>query len=218
MPDYVEVATAYSNTNEESNVDVFLSLDGPPICPNMTDAAFREIALKLTRRAVTLTDKRLRELGQWNQPARARLADWFGNDNAATRERAAVGLQSLKHVLSDMGPTNFLRSSPELDRHLGCLPQLKNVKDEVAHVCAPNTSTHTICISPKFCTLPAVHMFNESKLATIIHEATHFEDTFASLDNMYGFNSYMRKWAYDNQSKAINNADSIALYIAYGEE
>lgn len=61
-------------------------------------------------------------------------------------------------------------------------------------------------------------MFGESKLATIIHEATHFTDTFGSSDHMYGFNSYMQVWARDHTDLAITNADSIALYIAYGED
>ncbi|MEC5404351.1 M35 family metallo-endopeptidase [Paraburkholderia sp. MPAMCS5] len=218
VDDYVHVGNGQANTTEESNQDVFLSLNGPPICPNVPDSEFRKNVLRLRDKAIILVDKRLAELVKWDSEARARVADWFGRSDAATRDCLMSGFPKLKTVLQGLEPKNFLRASLELDRYLGCLPNLKSVKDEIAHVCAPNTATHTICIRENFCILPATDMFGESQLATIIHEATHFTDTFGTLDNMYGLNSYMMIWGRSNPSLAINNADSIAGYVVYGEE
>jgi len=221
MPDdnqYVEVATGVTNTTPNSNVDVFLSLDGPPICTNMSDSEFRKQVMKLRDDAVMLIDKRLNELARWDHSAQERVADWFGSNDDVIRNRLASCFPNLKKVLMGLGPKNFLRASPELDRYLGCLPNLKNIQNEVAHVCAPNTATHTICIRANFCTLRSIDMFQESKLATIIHEATHFSDTFGSLDTMYGLNSYMMIWGRANPHLAINNADSITGYLVYGED
>ncbi|MGH8781013.1 MAG: M35 family metallo-endopeptidase [Paraburkholderia sp.] len=184
----------------------------------MTDAEFRKRVLVLRDCAAIVVGRRLAALSQWSIAEQARVTDWFGRSDAAIYDRLMSGLPALKKVLEGLGPKNFLRASPELDRYLGCMPHLKNVQEEAAHVCAPDTRTHTMCIAPKFCTMPEVHMFNESKLATIVHEATHFVDTFGSADNMYGFNSYMKVWARSNPDLATRNADSIALYVLYGEE
>lgn len=216
--DWVEVASATTNTMEGSNVDVFLSMDGPLICPSMSDADFRRSVMKLTAKAVELIGKRLHELEQWTPDARGRVSDWFGTNEEATRALLRSRLPALRSVLFALGPKNFLRASPELDGHLGCLPNNKNVTQELAHVCAPNTATHTICISPKFCITRPVNMFGESQIATIIHEASHFADTFASKDNMYGMNAYLTIWAKTNASLALDNADNIAGYVVYGED
>lgn len=49
----------------------------------------------------------------------------------------------------------------------------------------------------------------------LIHECTHFTDTFNSDDAMYGNSeSGMKIFATNNPDLAISNADSITGYIA----
>ena len=221
MPDdnqYVEVATGVTNTTPNSNVDVFLSLDGPPICTNMSDSEFRHSVMKLRDEAVILVSQRLNELAQWSHQDQQRVADWFGKNDSVVRNRLISGLTALNQVMQGLGPKNFLRASADLDRHLGCLPNLKNVQNEIAHVCAPNTATHTICIRENFCTMNERDMFADSRLSTIIHEVTHFYDTFSAKDNMYTVSSYLAIWGQKNPEMAIDNADSIAGYVVYGED
>jgi len=52
-------------------------------------------------------------------------------------------------------------------------------------------------------------------LTTLIHECTHFNDTFASDDVIYGISIGLKFWAKDNAEKAIRNADNITAYITF---
>jgi len=149
---WVEIGRATTNRIPDSNIDIFLDLDGPPICPNMTDAEFRKKVLVLTKKAVLLVDKRIREVSAWDTKAQERVYDHFGTKDESVHQRLIACLPRLRKVLDDLGPKNFVRTSEDLIRHLGCLPSNKNVNDELASVCGPNTVTHTICIAPKFCT------------------------------------------------------------------
>jgi peptidyl-Lys metalloendopeptidase len=115
MPDddqhqWVQVATGTTNTTPNSNVDVFLSLDGPPICPNMSDAAFRRNLLKLRDKAVMLVDKRLDELAHWSPEAKTRVSDWFGRSDDATRDHLMFRFPALKNVLRGLEPKSFPRA------------------------------------------------------------------------------------------------------------
>jgi len=84
-----------------------------------------------------------------------------------------------------------------------------------AHVCGPDTATHTICIHELFCTMRDRSTGADSKLSTIIHEATHFTDTFSSGDHKYTITPFLPRWGQQNPDLAIDNADSIAGYVVY---
>jgi len=210
---WVEVGTATTNRIPNSSVDIFLDFDAPPICPNMTDAEFRKSVLKLTSEANAMVQKRLGELSRWASVDKQRVQTWFGVSDDATKARLIEGLTKLSKVLSRLAPKNFIRSSLETDNATGCAPNLKNLTGEVAHVCGPDTATHTISISPNFCALPERSAGKlDSKQLTIVHEATHFYDTFGSKDHAYTqFNT--RRLAQSDPELAISNADSIAWYV-----
>ena len=54
----------------------------------------------------------------------------------------------------------------------------------------------------------------DSKLLTLIHEITHFDDTFSSNDEWYGtMISKLNATDPKNRAKARVNADNIAAYI-----
>ncbi|TCK37928.1 lysine-specific metallo-endopeptidase family protein [Paraburkholderia sp. BL8N3] len=213
LEDYVEVATATTNTTPNSNVNVFLSMDGAPICPNMSDAQFRAKVMQLRDDAVRLISLRIGELTAWKPNAQARLVQWFGNSDPATRPSVMIGLASVNVVLAGLTPSKFVRSSPDIDRATGCTPATKNLDGEVAHVCAPDTATHTISISPMFCTLPDKTLSSkDSKMLTIIHEATHFLDTIRTSDHAYG-QFLSRRLAMQSPEKALKNADNFAWYV-----
>ncbi|WP_259460587.1 M35 family metallo-endopeptidase [Paraburkholderia sp. BL23I1N1] len=135
------------------------------------------------------------------------------NDDAA-RNLLITGLIAVNRVLRDPKPKNFVRQSPELDRALGCLPS-QITAGSAAHVCAPDTATHTICIHEVFCEIRDKSSGGDSKLSTIIHEATHFADTFGSKDWKYTITRFLPEWGQKNPQLAINNADSIAGYVVY---
>ncbi|WP_224009177.1 M35 family metallo-endopeptidase [Paraburkholderia tropica] len=102
-----------------------------------------------------------------------------------------------------------------MDRATGCVPNRKNITGEVAHVCRPDTATHTIAIQERFCTLDnksAATM--DSKQLTIVHECTHFIDTFGSVDYNNTYGQFLSKRLAQSEPKmAIQNADNISWYI-----
>jgi len=217
MPEenWVEVGTATTNRIPDSNVDIFLDLDGPPICPNMTDAEFRKLVMALSAEAVELITTRSRELASWTPAAKQRVSDWFGGRcDEGLRDSLFAGLGRLGNVMSELQPKNFVRESPEAAARVGCTPATKNENTD-ASVCKPDTKTHQICIHPHFCGLRDRDLHRDSKITALIHECTHFNDTFSSDDAMYGISVGLKFWAQNNVEKAIRNADSITAYITF---
>ena len=211
--DRVEIAEAMTDTKEGSLIEALIS-NGPPICPNMTDAEFRRMVLTLRDRAVQMIDVRLVDLRKWGAVERQRVATWFGSSDETIRQRLTVGLARVSRVMRDLKPGNFVRQSEELDRYLGCTPNNKDPDGAVAHVCTPDTATHTICIHENFCGMRPISSAKDSMLSTLIHECTHFADTFGAQDHQYS----MRKClvlARTRPDLAIDNADSIAGYVIY---
>ncbi|AXK63489.1 hypothetical protein CN645_22750 [Burkholderia sp. IDO3] len=199
--------------NASPQLDV--SFDEPPICPNMTDAAFRKRMLELRDEAVEITLQRRRELMRWNPATEARVVAWFGSANMNARRKLTTGLDALARVMARLGPTNFVRVGSDADRATACLPNMENVDIEVAHVCRPDTATHTIAISLPFCSLPERSAGNlSSQQLTIVHECAHFADTFDAGDHpaAYGRRA-CAQFAKRYPGMAIGNADNIAWFI-----
>ncbi|MBC8736564.1 hypothetical protein F6X40_06975 [Paraburkholderia sp. UCT31] len=203
---------AVTNTNPGSMV--YVTIDTTPICPNMTDAEFRAKVMKLRDDAVVLVDKRIAALNTWSLSEQARVANWFGTKDNATRNLLIQGFTAVNRVMRGLQPKNFIRQSPELDRVLGCLPHPVS-SGSAAHVCAPDTATHTISIHEVFCETRDFTSGGDSKLSTIIHECTHFTDTFWSKDWKYTITRFLATWGQENPQQAINNADSLAGYVVY---
>lgn len=94
-----------------------------------------------------------------------------------------------------------------------------DIDNEAAHVCGPNTERRLISIAMKFCTgLRDQNMFGDSRLSTVIHEVTHFVDTFGSGDPRYGLDPTAAAWARANPGQALRNADTLTGFVIYGEE
>ncbi|UXU90276.1 M35 family metallo-endopeptidase [Burkholderia sp. S-53] len=213
--DWIHVGKGESNTVRGSKVVIPLSLNGPPICPNMTDAEFRKLVLGLRDEAVVITKQRIAELGRWTPDIQARVAVWFGSPDNAIRTRLTAGLRALVTVMSDLTAKNFVRPGSDADLATGCLPNMKGLDGEVAHVCRPDTATHTIAINIHFCSLPDRSASNlSSKQLTIVHECSHFIDTFGSDDYPGAYGRWAcERLAKEHPEQAIGNADSIAWFV-----
>ncbi|WMY06934.1 M35 family metallo-endopeptidase [Paraburkholderia phenoliruptrix] len=209
-------AGAVTNTNPGSMV--YVKIDMTPICPNMTDGEFRAMASRLLKWSIIATDRRLADLERNDSRTRERMRYWFDRTDETTRQYLIAGFSSVSTVLKSLKATNFVRSDPDLDRQLGCTPNLKNVEREAAHVCSPNTSRRLISIGIKFCNgLRDQNMYADSRLSTLIHEVTHFSDTFASTDSRYGIDAIAADWSRRNPERALGNADSLTGYVLYDE-
>jgi hypothetical protein len=196
-------------------VTVILDLSGPPICHNMSDVEFRKTVLTLRDDAVAMIELRIQELSGWSLDAKSRLRKWFGNSDDDIRAKLVSGLKALVFVMNELTARNFVRVDAEQDKATGCVPGSKNLDGEVAHVCSPDTATHTIAINRNFCDLPRKSASRLSSMQlTIVHECTHFVDTFAAVDYPGGYGYTACTWlARDHADRAITNADSIAWYV-----
>lgn len=200
------------------------------ICPNMTNREFAALVIKLRDEALVLTAQRLQELERWDDVARARIKEWFGDvgpwsDKAhldTMRDYLKEGLIACDRVLRGLEPKNFVRWSQSALKHVGCVSGSQYGIGVSAEVCKPDTKTHTISIAMGFCELPRdMRLFGietirdgDSKLLTLVHEVTHFDDVFSSFDDWYGTKNAREKILNTKDfAKARTNADSIASYI-----
>ncbi|QFZ81692.1 hypothetical protein GFK26_02310 [Variovorax paradoxus] len=190
------------------------------ICPNMTNKQFATATLKLRDLAVSyITKQRLPELERWDKEAQARVATWFGIADQGTREHLQKGLAACVRVLQGLGAKNFVRFTAG-GKLLTCV--LDNGVGTVAAVCKPDVATHTIAIALPFCEFTYDHRVvfgtdkvfdGDSRLLTLIHEVTHFDDTFSSNDTWYGTINSRDHVNKENSAALRVNADSIAAYV-----
>lgn len=208
---------AVTNTTPGSMVHVYINTT--PICPNMTNREFRVMVARLIKWSVILVDRRIADLEQYDKKIKNRMVYWFNRSDENTRRYLINGFSRQLAVLKTLTPHNFVRTDPNLDRMLGCVPNMSDIENEAAHVCGPNTDRRLISIAAKFCTgLRDQNMFGNSRLSTLIHEVTHFVDTFGSVDPRYGLDPTAAAWARSNPDQALRNADTLTGFVIYGED
>jgi peptidyl-Lys metalloendopeptidase len=206
------LGTVVTNTIEGSTHEFFVNTSS--ICPNMTNRQFRSMVLKCRDSAVELVQARLEDLMRWSAADRVRVETWFGKSDDATRIKLTDGLIAIARVLRNLTTENFVRWDPSRSTHIGCVPNASNAMGAVAEVCAPDTATHTIAIRESFCDMREFSWNKDSIVSTLIHEASHFEDTMATKDWQY-FMVKCLPFAKSNPDQAIENADSVAGYVIY---
>jgi hypothetical protein len=216
MPEkhWVEVGTATTNRTPDSNVDIFLDLDKPPICQNMTNQEFRKVILKVRDAAVKLVQERIVALSKWDTKEKERATYYFGRADEEIRSTLATGMPRLLAALQELVPEKIVRWDSVINKHLSC-SVLPDSGQNRASVCKPDSEKRVIAIYSAFCSDPNGKLWIASKVKTLIHECTHYTDTFDSVDHMYAdTDSGMHIFALGNADKAIQNADSITGYIA----
>ncbi len=185
------------------------------ICPNMTNRQFCNTMLDLRDKAVSLiAKKRLPELARWNMSDMSRVKEWFGVADQSMREYLQKGLASSESVLRGLACKNFVRLTDE-GKELGCIVP-KHDQSTIAMVCKPDIATRTIAINVSFCALRDVSANLDSQLSTLIHEVTHFNDTFGSFDTLNHLGP-ARAAAEADPRGMKTNADSIAGYVVWDE-
>lgn len=184
------------------------------ICHNMTNKEFCTLVLGLRNQAVELIDVRLKDLGKWGKAEQQRVATWLGVSDEPIRQHLQSGLEGCVRVLKGLSCDNFVRYSEQLMRNVGCTPS-GNKLGLAAEVCKPDVKTHTIGIAAGFCTIPRASFSIDSQLGTLIHEVTHFDDTFSSIDTVYRMRFSLPLASRPNEARV--NADSITGYVLYGD-
>lgn len=209
--EFFPVHTSMTNTVEDSSVDVYVNTTR--ICSNMSNAEFRALVIKLRDEAVRLIDLRMIGLATVWTRERDRVQTWFGKADEETRQTLLHGLPRLQVAMKELQPQKIVRFDDDLNIHLSCTPAPVD-PNVAASVCKPDSSKRIVAIYPSFCTLPDTSSTKDSKLKTLIHECTHYIDTFDSADAMYGSGTGLSIWAQRMPDRTVNNADNIACYIA----
>jgi len=185
------------------------------ICPNMTNKVFSDRMMKIRDRAVELiAKKRLPELRRWNGTDQARVTQWFGNNDSTTRDYLQNGLAACERVLRGLEGKNFVRYSSTALRHVGC--SIDSPRGAVAAVCKPDIQSRTIAIHIDFCDLRRTSGDSDSQLSTLIHEVTHFNDTFDSQDTFKNLRDSLNA-VKTTPDGVKSNADSITGYVVWDE-
>ena len=185
------------------------------ICPNMTNKEFCTLMLDLRDKAVALiTKKRLPELERWDKDAQARVKEWFGVADQPMRQYLRDGFTACVSVLRGLNCESFVRYSELSKKVINCV--LPSTKGVAAAVCKPDVATHTIGISINFCELREFSAESDSKLLTLIHEVTHFNDCFGSYDAVFRMKDALTAVA-GGRIDVKTNADSLAGYVIWGE-
>lgn len=194
-----------------------LPYDPELICPNMSNDAFRALMLRLRDKAVRDVDKRLSELPVWGRSDQAKVALYFGPDVNSIKPTLREGLMRIRSLLRSLTTGNFERYSEESLARTGCVPRSREDDITAASVCGPD-GLHRIFIHPRFCTLPdenlsayGIPLDGDSKLLTLIHEVSHFQDGMGTRDVWYSTKNSRWKAADANQF-CIENAENIAAY------
>ncbi|WP_175968799.1 M35 family metallo-endopeptidase [Burkholderia sp. BCC0322] len=213
-----QTTVAETTTNTIAGSQTFADVDLRPICENMTNSEFRAVFATAQVTAVEKLGARITALQRWSQAERNRVSKWFGRNDETTRMRLLTGLTKVLAVVRGFNEHNVVRSGSAGDLATGCTPHPRGTANEAAHVCAPDTATHTIAISARFCTMRPWTDGADSHVSTIIHEATHFHDTMSSTDDKYTITPLLALWGWSNPDLAINNADSIAGYVVDGDD
>lgn len=216
MPDNSEWITvhdsAVTNTNPDSMVHV--TINTTPICPNMTNQEFRQNIMKVRDAAVILVNDRIAAVTRWDAQERERATTYFGRSDEEIRSTLAAGLPRLLLALQELVPEKIVRWDDSMSKNLSCATVPDSGQNR-ASVCKPDSEKRFIAVYSAFCSDSNGELWHGAKVKTIIHECTHYTDTFNSDDIMYGnTESGMHAFALGNSDKAIRNADSIAGYIA----
>ena len=191
------------------------------ICPNMTNAMFAQEILQVRSSAVQLLTERMAALDRWNEPAQQNVRMWFGDSTQEIRAYLQKGLLACRRVLEQLQASNFVRYAEGSNEALGCTFPSNANKGIVAAVCKPDVRTHTIAITFQFCELPqnktwhgtSSILFGDTQLLTLVHEVTHFDDTFSSRDTWFGSKNSFSRVGIAKTDGLLMNADSLASYM-----
>lgn len=183
------------------------------ICPEMSDEKFFEMMLGIRDRAIKVIQRRENVLMIWHATEKERVKEWFGIDDDETRNFLRAGLGRVIAALGLMTPSNFVRYTPDFGESLGCTPS--SPENQVAAVCRTDIKTRTIAFTRLFCSMDDISAGRDSKISTLIHEVTHFDDILGTNDDKYGL--YLsRRLAKSSAAASKTNADNYAGYICEG--
>ncbi|WP_241239130.1 M35 family metallo-endopeptidase [Burkholderia stagnalis] len=180
----------------------------------MTNKEFRDLVMRVRDAAVTLIKDRIAAVARWDKKEQDRAKTYFGRADEEIRTTLVAGLPRLMKAMQELVPEKIVRWDDNLNRNLSCALVPDSGSNHAA-VCKPDTEKRVVAIYSKFCTDSNGDLSYTSKIKVIIHECSHYSDTFNSEDIRYGDTEIgMKVFAMSHPDQAIKNADSITGYIA----
>ncbi|EDZ99907.1 conserved hypothetical protein [Burkholderia sp. H160] len=211
--EWFEVHTgAVTNTTPGSMVDVIINTTR--ICPNMSNYEFRKEVMRARDIGVELIKRRIEGPARWDVKEQDRVKFFFARADESTKRLLSDGLPRLLVAMQELVPEKIVRFDSETNRKLTCAVKPDTGANH-AVVCKPDSEKRVIAIYSQFCSSPFGQLWGTCKIKTIIHECTHFTDTFNSEDWVYTDKaSGARIFAENHPDQVIQNADNITGYIA----
>ncbi len=215
MPnDGYELVHDSAATNTTPGSKVYVDVNTTPICPNMTNKQFADVVMRARDAGITLIKDRIAAVARWDRSEQDRAKTYFGRADEEIRSTLAAGLPRLLKAMQELVPEKIVRWDSDLNRSLSCAV-VPDTGSNRAGVCKPDSERRVIAIYSKFCSDSNGELFHAAKVKVLIHECTHYIDTFNSDDIIYGDTEIgMRVFAMNNSDCAIRNADSITGYIS----
>ncbi|MBN3777457.1 hypothetical protein G3O06_07815 [Burkholderia sp. Ac-20345] len=218
MPnDDYELVHDSATTNTTPGSKVYVDVNTTPICPNMTNKEFKALIIRLRNTALALIGERIADVARWDKTAQDRAQFWFGRKDSTIREILSTGLPKLAAAMRELQPEKVVKWDEQKGMQITCATA-PDIGINDAAVCKPDSTRRIIAFYPHFCTVDDVFVSGNCKLKILIHECSHYVDTFNSEDVSYGFAHGVGYWAQTNPDGASKNADSIACYIAHFED
>jgi len=181
----------------------------------MTNKEFRREVMRARDIGVELVKKRIKTVTLWDEKEQERAQLYFGRADMEIRHTLGAGLPRLLRAMQELVPEKIIRWDSKTGKVLSCGRLEPDSPQVHAAVCKPDSEKRIIVIHAAFCESPFGHLSNVCKVKTIIHECTHYIDTFDSKDHIYADSEAGASiWAKNHPNVAIENADSITGYIA----
>ncbi|CAB3766001.1 hypothetical protein B7G54_13800 [Burkholderia puraquae] len=164
--------------------------------------------------AISLIQQRIAGVTTWNVAEQARARLYFGRADDDIRTTLEIGLPKLLNAMQELVPEKIVRWDDTMNKRLTC-GVVPDSGSNTAAVCKPDSEKRIIAIYSKFCKISNGDLWTAAKVKTLIHECTHYIDTFNSDDIAYSdAESGLRIFAMSNPDSAIRNVDSITGYVA----
>jgi hypothetical protein len=180
----------------------------------MTNREFRRQVMRARDAGVSLIKERIAAVARWNAQEQDRAEIYFARADGEIRSTLTAGLPRLLAAMQELVPEKIVRWDSEMNRSLTCSVAPDSGVNHAA-VCKPDSEKCVIAIYSKFCSISLGELFHECKIKSLIHEWTHFTDTFNSTDEVYAdTESGANYFAKNHPDIAIRNADNITGYIA----
>jgi hypothetical protein len=143
----------------------------------VTNKEFRLQAMWAREIGVELVKRRIEGLARRDTKERERVQIYFARADEATRKVLSDGLHRLLKAMQELEPEKIVRYDSETSRKLSCAVRPDSGENHAA-VCKPDSEKRVIAIYSAYCDSSFGRLWGTCKVKTIVHECTHFTDTF----------------------------------------